>query len=335
VDYNKRHLQYSELRASLGKLGMDVGDRIAADTTLRTIGYSRLKAYTYPFREPLTSSSTPATPYQLRGKSFYPGTKLEHALLLYKFDQGLRKVCIEGLQDLEVSLRGAVAHILGKRSPFAHLDVSHLDSAACLLTDDEGKSGMNAWLGTYREARKQGKQEDYVAHHLIKYGNDLPIWLTTEVLTFGGLVRVFSLLQDSDKSAVANYFGVTDGRRFHKLLLAMNGLRNVSAHHHRLWNRILTYELKVPPAIVGAELGHLASLPKDKRIYDALALLAYLLKSRDAGSQWPATLRTQLKKFPKIDLQQPNGGGPVLDMEYSMGCPKGWESLPLWQANGR
>jgi abortive infection bacteriophage resistance protein len=113
----------------------------------------------------------------------------------------------------------------------------------------------------------------------------------------------------------------------------MNGLRNVCAHHHRLWNRILTYELKVPPATVGPELAHLSALPKEKRLYDALALLSYLLKSRDSGSQWPATLRTQLKKFPKASELLTEDGHPVLDMEYSMGCPTGWESLPLWQSS--
>jgi abortive infection bacteriophage resistance protein len=335
VNYDKPHLQYSELRATLSRRGMDVGDRATAETTLRTVGYSRLKAYTYPFRVPMPAGSKRETPYQARGKDFVPGTKLEHAVSLYKFDKGLRKVCIEGLQDLEISLRSAIAHILGKRSQFGHLAVAHLDQGSCAAPDKDGRPGMDAWLRTYQEARAQGKEEDFVAHHLIKYGNDLPIWLTTEILTFGGLVRLFSLLADPDKTAVAKYFQVTDGRRFHKWLLAMNGLRNVCAHHHRLWNRILTYELKIPPATVGPELAHLAALPKEKRVYDALALLSYLLKSHDAGSQWPATLRTQLKKFPENDVLQPDSGGPVLDMEYSMGCPKGWESLALWQPNQR
>jgi abortive infection bacteriophage resistance protein len=230
---------------------MDVGDRSTAEITLRTIGYSRLKAYTYPFRMPLPSNSAQETPYQMRGKDFFRGTRLEHATALYKFDQNLRRICLDGLQHLEISFRGAIAHTLGKRSQFAHLDTAHLDTGACTALDTEGKAAWDHWLKTYREARAQGKEEDFVAHHLIKYGNDLPIWLTTEILTFGSLVRLFSLLVDSDKTAVARYFGVTDGRRLHKWLLAMNGLRNVCAHHHRLWNRILTYELKVPPATVG------------------------------------------------------------------------------------
>ncbi|MGO4248067.1 Abi family protein [Micrococcaceae bacterium Sec5.1] len=333
MTYQKPHLQYSELRATLSRRGMDVGDRSTAETTLRTIGYSRLKAYTYPFRVPLPSASEQETPYQMRGKDFFPGTCLEHASALYKFDQNLRRICLDGLQDLEISFRAAIAHTLGKRSQFAHLNAAHLDTGACTALDIEGKAGWDHWLKTYREARTQGKEEDFVAHHLIKYGNDLPIWLTTEILTFGSLVRLFSLLVDSDKTAVARYFGVTDGRRFHKWLLAMNGLRNVCAHHHRLWNRILTYELKVPSATVGPELAHLSALPREKRLYDALALLSYLLKSRDSGSQWPATLRTQLKKFPKASELLTEEGHPVLDMEYSMGCPKGWETLPLWQPN--
>jgi abortive infection bacteriophage resistance protein len=70
---------------------MDVGDRSTAEITLRTIGYSRLKAYTYPFRMPLPSNSAQETPYQMRGKDFFRGTRLEHATALYEFDQNLRR----------------------------------------------------------------------------------------------------------------------------------------------------------------------------------------------------------------------------------------------------
>lgn len=331
--YTKTSKPYAELRATIERRGMTINDRKAAETQLRRIGYFRLGAYTYPFRELLPAGAPRETSFQHRSENFVPGSNFDQVMSLYHFDIGLRKVCLEGLQELEVSVRAAIAHVLSRRSPFAHLDRAHLDAHACSSIDGAAKKeNFQLWMETYTKARKDSKDEDFVGHHLVKYGNDLPIWMTTEILTFGGLVRLFSLMQDGDKTAVAKYFGVKDGRRVHKWLLALNGLRNVCAHHHRLWNRQLTYEVKVPGAVVGEQLQHVASMGNSKKIYHVLALLAYMLRNRDSGSQWHLSFKTQIRKFPNIILTSPHGSGALISAQYSMGLPAQWETLPLWNA---
>lgn len=334
MDYAKPFLTYAELRATLERRGMEMKDRKDVERELRRIGYFRLGAYTYPFREMLPATSVPETSKQFRGDGFIPGSKFDYVMALYKYDSGLRRICLDGLQDLEVGVRAATAHVLSRRSPFAHLDAQYLDSAACQSSDTGSKTNrtkFEAWIDVYEASRKDSKDEDFVAHHLVKYGNDIHLWATSETLTFGGVVRLFNLLKIDDKNAVAAYFGVSDGNRFHKWLLALNGLRNVCAHHHRLWNRQLTYEIKVVAGVVTADLHHVAALGNSKKLYHTLALLAYLLRQRDGGAQWHLTFKTYVRKFPKIPLLGPDGTSPLVSMEYSMGFPPGWENLPLWQ----
>ncbi len=310
---------------------MEVSDRKDAETQLRRIGYFRLGAYLYPFRQLLSPESVRETSYQYRSENFVPGSNFKQVLELYRFDSALRKVCLEGLQELEISLRAAMSHVLSGQSVFAHLDKNHLDSNFSKQIDPATqKTNFYLWTETYEKARKDSKDEDFVAHHLIKYGNDLPLWMTVEIVTFGGLVRLFNLMKDTDKTAVAKYFGITDGRRMHKWLLAFNGLRNVCAHHHRLWNRQLTYELRIPSQIVDSSLQHLAQMGNSKKIYHAVALLAYLLRKRDCGTQWNLTFKTQMRKFPKDLIKPLPEGSPFADLQKNMGFPKDWEGLDIW-----
>lgn len=334
MDYAKPFLTYVELRATLERRGMAMNDRKVVERELRRIGYFRLGAYAYPFREMLPATAIPETSKQFRADNFIPGSNFDYVMALYKYDSGLRRVCLEGLQDLEVSVRAAIAHVLSRRSPFAHLDPGHLDPVACQSLDTTSKTKrtkFEAWKDVYESSRKDSKDEDFVAHQLVKYGIDLHLWAASETLTFGGVVRLFNLLKIDDKNSVAAYFGISDGTRFHKWLLALNGLRNVCAHHHRLWNRQLTYEIKVVAGVVGSELHHVAALGNSKKLYHTLSLLAYMLRAREGGSLWNMTFKTYVRKFPAIPLLGPDRVGPLISMEYSMGFPPGWESFPLWQ----
>ncbi|BDR54407.1 hypothetical protein KIMH_05180 [Bombiscardovia apis] len=65
------------------------------------------------------------------------------------------------------------------------------------------------------------------------------MWAAVEVLCFGTLSQMFELWSDSDcKAAVARSFkGFTSWDKFQSVLHAFSVLRNICAHHGRLWNR--------------------------------------------------------------------------------------------------
>jgi abortive infection bacteriophage resistance protein len=295
-----------------------------AARALSKVGYYRLSAYTYPFRELLGPNDQAESPVQFRAAKFAPGYKLTDALALYDFDHGLRSLCAEALKVVEVGLRVHVAHVLGKRNRFGHLERDALDEDACSekASDNDGDM-FDYWTRRYLDLKRQAQAEDFVRHYILKYDGRLPVWVAVETLDFGGVIRLFSLLNRNDQNTIARSWGVKDGRRLHKWLLALGTLRNHCAHHSRLWNRNLTYAIgQFVPAIVDPELAHIARHPHPKKLYPAVAILAYLTVRIDPQSNWPRSLKTKVrKKFPSITRLSP---------ESDMGFPAAWAEEALW-----
>jgi len=90
-------------------------------------------------------------------------------------------------------------------------------------------------------------RETLVEHYRGKYDgeNDLPIWMATELLTFGSLSHLYSVLPLELKRKVADIIGVDDkilGGWLHSIVY----VRNICAHHSRLWNRTLVIRPRCP-----------------------------------------------------------------------------------------
>ncbi|WP_434993460.1 Abi family protein [Arthrobacter sp. Ld5] len=323
TEYDRPYLNFEEQVALMASRGLDCSGCDAA-AALSRIGYYRLSAYTYVFREPLALDKQSDTPWQYRSAAFMPGYKLNHALDLYKFDQGLRLLCLEALKTLEVGLRVQVAYVLGKRDRFGHSNREALDPDACAKPARDRDGDMfDYWLRRYHELKRQAQSEDFVRHYTLKYNDKLPVWVAVEVMDFGAITRLFSLLNRNDQNTIARQWGVKDGRTLHTWLLVLGNLRNICAHHSRLWNKHLTYDAgRINPNIVESDLAHVTSELNSKKVYLPLALIAYLVVRIDPTSNWPRALRTKVKqKFPDVP-----GVSAASDMDF----PEGWENEALW-----
>lgn len=84
-----------------------------------------------------------------------------------------------------------------------------------------------------------------------------------------------NLKTDNAKKAIANYFGVS-----HSILESwmehLVYIRNLCAHHCRLWNRIMTVKAAIPHA-PKYEWINIAPTRNDK-IFTTICIIAYLLK---------------------------------------------------------
>jgi abortive infection bacteriophage resistance protein len=325
VRYSKPHLTYEALVDHVSSRGLICSDRSAAIALVGQVGYYRLSAYAYPFRELMPDSASRDSPYKFRLDTYVTGAKFEDAIALYRFDRKLRSLLLEGLEALEVGLRVRLAQILGARDPFGHVSAVALDEKACSETDRRGVTALDSWLERYEDLKQHAKGEDYVAHFIHKYDSYFPVWVAVEFLDFGALVRLFKLLKPQDQNAIAAGFGVKAGKTFGTWLLTFSYLRNLAAHHSRVWNRNLTYKVgKFPATIVGTELAHVAATPASTKLYRSAAVLAYCLRSLNPASSWPSAFRTQLRKFPHI---------AVVDVrpEVAMGFPDAWDAQPVWR----
>ncbi|THJ64583.1 Abi family protein [Arthrobacter echini] len=323
TDYNRPYLNFEQQVHLMESRGLDCSG-CDAPAALSRIGYYRLSAYTYIFRELLAPPETSETPVQYRSANFVPGYKLTDALDLYKFDNGLRMLCVEALTSLEIGLRVQVAYVLGKRDRFGHTNRSALAPDMCARPARDGNGDMfEYWMRRYADLKRQAQAEDFVRHYTLKYSGNLPIWVAVEVMDFGAITRLFGLMNRNDQNTIARKWGVKDGRRLHSWLLALGNMRNLCAHHSRLWNKHLTYDVgKVMSALVDPELHHIEDHSNAKKLYVPLSLLAYLVVRIDPTTNWPRALRTKVKqKFPSI---------PNVSVQTAMGFPEGWDDEHLW-----
>lgn len=327
MEYAKPWLSIDDQVENLSRRGLDVGDRHAAGRLLREVGYYRLTGYLYPFRE--------SEPYvddrgrtQTRVLSAYsPGSSVRDAALLINFDRELRMLVLEGVERIEIALRTQLGYSLGKLSPFSYEDRSTFVSAFTQpQVDEEGApspSRHDAWLERVRE-RQSGSDEAFVTHFRTKYDDRMPIWALTEILELGHLSRLYGGLRNDVATEIAAAFGVPTKQLMQSWVATLNYVRNVAAHHARLFNRKLVVAPKRPRSNAVPLLAHLTheEAPKQFGTYSALAVMAYLLETVHPGRDWSLRVATLLAAFPTTSRLTVG----------SMGVAEGWLHQELWQA---
>ncbi|MGJ6121146.1 Abi family protein [Mycolicibacterium sp. Y3] len=323
--YNKPHLAYEDqVQVMIGR-GLVCADEAAAVKLLKQIGYYRVSAYVYPFREMLPPDQARiSSPAHYRSDVIEAGTTFEHVEALWRFDRKLRLKFLDALETVEIGLRSRLGYVLSEHDVFGHLDVGSLDGTTCSELCPDGRTDLFAdWMDRYEKLKLSAKNEDYMKHHLVKYGDPVPVWIAVEFLDFGALCRLYRLLEKSDQNAIAAHLGVKGGPLLRRWLRDLNYLRNLCAHHSRLWNRVLTYQSgKFNPKQVEADLQHAADSPVRDKLYVLAASLAYLVRHVDPGSTWHLDFRSHVRKFPDVPGKSP---------EADMGFPSGWDQLPLWK----
>lgn len=329
--------EHDELLQMLEENGLKIPSSEIAKKELRRHGYHRLSGYRYLFREMLPFEQQNSETRTFRSKQHLAGSSFEDVIALAEFDSRLRLSIVEALADFEVRLRTAVAHTLAAKDELAHLKVDKLDRRSCLNTA-KGKRETNHEVFCKEVARVTAmaiRSDDFAKHHDETYGSDLPVWAVVEHLTFGSLHYLFGFMKNEDKRTVANAFGLRHPKALEKWLYALVDLRNLSNHSARLFNRSLKRSIVIPPHTVspGGLLKQTEEfLDRNKqekdRLYAVVAVLAYLLKSHEFGSEWPTKFREVMLTFPYIELAEFED--PLVSPQKNMGFPEHWQGDELW-----
>lgn len=270
----------------LQRRGMQIPDTGVAVQWLSAVGYYRLSGYWYPFREIDPSGQT------RRLSTFISGTTFTEVVGLYEFDRHLKTLVQSGLERVEVALRSQVGHRLGAIDPMAYTDPTHFRPTF----------NHADWLSTARRRVERGRgRDEFVDHHYAFYGGNLPVWVLTDVLDFSDLSKLFEGLKAADQKVIADWFKVSlptsvtraqrrrwrDNHPFANWLEHLTVVRNICAHHGRLWNRTLT------PVGTSSRVRHLSafdSLPADQmqveRVYGTICLITFLLDTASPGHSW-------------------------------------------------
>lgn len=326
AEYAKPWLSVDEQIDRLTSHGVEIEDRSRAVSVLQAVGYYRLTGYLYPFRESEPDIDDEGR-VRIRVLSDYrAGTTLRHAKDLIDFDRRLRLLVMDGVERIEVAVRMRIGYVLGRRSPFAYEDQACFTEAfTAESTDarDPAPSKHVQWLRRINE-RKTRSDEQFVEHFRDKYDDRMPVWALTEVLELGHLSVLYRGLRQQKAEEIALAFGVPTKKIMASWLASLNYVRNVAAHHSRLFNRKLQHAPARPQAGLIPVLDHLRDEETAKGVfgtYNALAAIAYFLRAIDPNTGWAKQMAELLREFP---------ASHALTIQ-SMGAPRDWESFDLWR----
>lgn len=296
--YAKSALSFADQIALLQQRGMVIADPAVAEQKLASISYYRLSAYWYPFRLRDGAGNVQ--------DQFEPGTTFESVLALYEFDRLLRLQVMDALERVEVAVRTSVTYRLGMAyGPFGHEDPANFHPQF-----NHGK-----WITGLRDETTRSS-DAFVEHFQNRYAGfpALPIWMTTELISMGSLSFLYKGMASPDKKAVAADFGLHP-KRLQDWLHVLTYVRNVCAHHSRLWNRELAIRSQaMPEPEWSAPL-----MPRRDRVFCILLMLRYLLSQFGNGVSWRNACNTLLMPIAAVPRWR-----------NAMGMPANWMNHPYW-----
>jgi abortive infection bacteriophage resistance protein len=258
-------------------------------------------------------------PQHLVLDSFEVGSTFEQAVQIYVFDKKLRLLLMDALERIEIALRVDVSHTLGQLNKFAYLtsDLFHPEFSH-KLSKATGVSAHHEWLSKHATLINRSKEE-FVKHNKDKYGLPLAIWVACEVWDFGTLSKFYAGMRESEQDVVSNRYGVKSGRIFATWLRSLNYLRNICAHHSRLWNRNIIDQPSLPNE---TEVPWVKPFLNDNharaRCFLLIRIALHLLRVVNPNSTWGDRMRDHILSFPLLS-------GAGLDVA-AMGVPTDWQA---------
>lgn len=312
----------------LKQRGLILIDEEQALSVLKAVSFFRLTPYMRPF--------------QVLGHEhqFKPNVAFEQIIRLYSFDRRLRLLVIDAIERIEVAVR---AHIGNELCPqygtHWYLDKRYFKNSyqherLIQTIRDKQKIALEDYhhdcyridqlsladLEHKNHLKSQRKKENYARHYTLTYEQPdlMPAWAMLEELSLGDLSRLYrGLARDKDKKKIAG------GLRLYPPLLeswlhTITVIRNICAHHSRLWNR----ELSITPVNpIKEDLIWPVYLNKHQqhtRLSSVLSMLHHIMKVIHPKTAWGKQLFALFDEFPEL---------PVKDM----GLPSNWRDDNFWE----
>lgn len=303
--YSKPPLNIPDQLQQLRDRGLLVGSDDLALNALGLIGYYRLSAYWLFFEEP------PA-PGETRSHRFKPDSSFEQVIELYDKDRLIRLLAIDAIERIEIAARSAwVQELSIKHGPHCYLDPQLFKSD---FNHDEQIKQLRGQL--------QQSNEIFVIHYQQTYSEPElpPIWAMTELISLGTLRTWIAATELDSKTKVARSMGMPSAQVLNSVLHSLNLLRNISAHHGRLWNRLMVKRLpkikKIQDLLVMEEADGEGVQPS-KKLYNYLVVMAIIVRKVAPLSTWPLRMAGVISTMPP-------------EQQDAMGCPVGWEQKQPW-----
>lgn len=298
MKYNKPALTIPEQIAKLKERGLSIPDDNLAVRYLSNISYYRLRAYTYPYQN-----------NQEENQPFKNNVGIDQVMELYTFDRHLRLLIFDAVERIEIALRTQIIY------QWALQNGSHWHLLQNLYKDN---SKFIKHLASLQKELDRCN-ETFVEHYYQKYSqpSEPPAWMSLEVTSIGLLSLLFQNLKSCpEKKAVTHHFGLLSTDVLENWIHNFCNVRNICAHHGRLWNRRISIHLNLPRKTKEAFITNKNINPY--KLYASLSAMLYCMQIINPESTFKSQLLALLQQYPKEQLKE-------------MGFPKNWEQENFWK----
>lgn len=298
--YSKAATTLTQQIAQLQARGLTITDVPSATHFLSNISYYRLAGYWWPMQSNKTTHQ------------FKPNSKFEDVIALYNFDRELRLLIFDVIERIEIALRSKLIYHLSHE-----FDPWWFENSTLFISVQELVKTLGAISGEIERSK-----DVFIKDHLKRYKSDTrfpPAWKALEVASFGNLSKLYGNLKPTVKSKdlIASELNTVNHTYLPSWLQAIAQIRNLCAHHSRLWNRNLPGRPKLlskPPApwltITPPATDH-------HMLYIHVCCMKYLLDVVSPGHHFAPRLNDLFIKYPSVDLM-------------ALGFPRAWRTEPLW-----
>ena len=294
--YSKPALTYHQQLELLKERGLTIQNKDKALHLLEQVSYYRLSAYFYPLF------------VDKANHIFKKDARFQDAFYMYCFDRELRQLINGEIEKIEISVRAEMAYRL------SHKYDAYWYTYPALFKDTAIHTKC---LQSVKQMFEESNEEFVVKFKENYVNNNLPSWMAMEIITFGTLSMLYKNLSDYKcKIEIAKKYGLKEVI-FESWLHVLVYIRNICAHHSRLWNRefsIVSTKVKSKPGYPWIETDGIAR----NRSYFNLSIIKYLINAINPTNTMRSRMFALQEKYPTIDF-------------HAMGFPDDWIEQPVWK----
>lgn len=280
--------------------GLIIDNLKVSEKYLSNISYYRLGEYWYVMQE------------NKETHIFKPNSKIEDVIALYNFDAELRILLFEVIEKIEISLRTKlIYHLSLEHDPWWFQDFElFIDSQALVKT----LSSLETELSRTKDT--------FIKNHYKKHKDDKrfpPAWKSLEQTSLGSLSKLYGNLKHTNKSkdSIAKEFGAVNHTYLPSWLQSIAQIRNLCAHHSKLWNKNLPGTVKLLSNPPNNWVMNVSNQSEFSKLYVHLCLMKYLLNTIKPND-FTERLSNLFVSYPNVD---PN----------ALGMKENWQNEPLWK----
>jgi abortive infection bacteriophage resistance protein len=298
--FTKPPLSLSNQLDQLLSRGLVVKDKELALHHLSHIGYYRLSGYAR------TLQIGGGNPY---ADNFKCNTTFEEILDIYTFDRKLRLLAMDAIERIEISVRAAWSNTIAVKHGAHWYKKSSLFAEG--FSHQKYIEDIKKQIG--HDPNDKKRRDTHINHYYQTYNTpDMPpSWMVFESITFGTISVTCKNLNCPEFVEICKSFNLPP-YIFKSWLHSISCLRNICAHHGRLWNR----DFRVQPIVAKA---FKSDLNPNNYLYAQVVIMQVLLgKFEQNNNSWAQELHELLNENQSIQLAD-------------MGFPKNWHLRKIWK----